>query len=282
MLGFISWNNLSALTGHLNSVTNFLKQASEFRLDVQEQGQPPVQQRHEGLLNSFLGGYDNVLSIVWLPSLSFALDNSQVEARVESARHAAENAQQAAARFSELEVKTAEVLKTLQEQAANTGTAKYAETFKELADKFQSSSGDWLTVLLGSVALLVGFGVWLLWPTSADVTPTEQPTSLLITHIAGRVAILSALVYFLGWAARNYRASKHNEIVNRHREVALRTLDLFREAARDDNTKDAVLLRTTEAIFQHQGSGYQGTDAEPAPVTSTIVEVLRRGAGDKG
>ena len=275
----LPWKLLSDLNDHLNGVLLFLNEASAFRLDEEVSGQPP-KQRREAMIERFTRAFDSLVPVLWPPSLHSVFEGSQLQAQVASAKFVADQALQAAEKLKRLEEETAGVLKTLKEQAAKTGTDKYAETFKALADQFRDVAKVWLVALLVSVGAVVAFGVWLL--KSASEASPSIPVPSLVTHIAGRVAILSAVVYLLGWTARNYRASRHNEVVNRHREIALRTLDVFRDAARDEATKDAVLLRTTEAIFQHQGSGYQSSDAEPAPASNTIVEILRRGTGDKG
>jgi hypothetical protein len=70
--------------------------------------------------------------------------------------------------------------------------------------------------------------------------------------------------------------------VNQHRAAALETLGLFRDAATDLDTKNAVLLRTTEAIFQHRSTGHETTESESSPGATTILEVLRNVGKEKG
>jgi DNA phosphorothioation-dependent restriction protein DptG len=86
--------------------------------------------------------------------------------------------------------------------------------------------------------------------------------------------VLSVVFFGMGWAAKNYRAHKHNETVNRHRQNALRTFETFAAATEDKTTKDAVLLQTTKAIFEPQTSGYLTGEAEKVP-SGAVVEVLK-------
>ena len=88
--------------------------------------------------------------------------------------------------------------------------------------------------------------------------------------------ILSILLFAIGVAARDYRANRHNQVVNRHRATAIETFELFTKGTADEQTKNAILVKATEAVFQPVGTGYQSKDAEPAP-NSTIVEILRAG-----
>jgi hypothetical protein len=102
----------------------------------------------------------------------------------------------------------------------------------------------------------------------------------LIGYLGARLIILTSLFYITGLCGRNYRANKHNDVVNEHRSLALRTFQLFVDGTSDVDTKNAILLKSAEAIFQPVGTGYQSKDTEPAP-NATIVEILR-GSGKKG
>jgi hypothetical protein len=75
------------------------------------------------------------------------------------------------------------------------------------------------------------------------------------------------------WSAKNFTASVHNFVVNRHRRNALASFQTFVEGASKPEIKDAVLIQATHAIFMPQDSGYAKGEI-PNP-TSQIVEVFR-------
>jgi hypothetical protein len=77
---------------------------------------------------------------------------------------------------------------------------------------------------------------------------------------------------------RNYRASRHNQIVNAHREGALTTFAAFRESA-EGAAGDAVLLQATEAVFSSQPTGYTEGDGSPTHVNELLRLVREK---DKG
>ena len=70
-----------------------------------------------------------------------------------------------------------------------------------------------------------------------------------------KLVLFSFVYYVLVWLVRMYRAAAHNEVVNRHRFRAMRSFEKFVAATKDEQTKQAVLLRATESIFVHQSSG---------------------------
>ncbi len=96
----------------------------------------------------------------------------------------------------------------------------------------------------------------------------------IVRNISSRVIVLSLLLYGSIWSFRNYSSLKHNAIINKHRSNALSTFELFVSSTKDEQTKSAVLLEATRAIFAPQSSGYNKGESENQP-TSTIVELLR-------
>ena len=95
--------------------------------------------------------------------------------------------------------------------------------------------------------------------------------------------IVISLIYFAAiWASRNYRAHRHLNVVNSHRQNALMTFQTFVKAAGDEDkeTKNAVLLEATRCIFSPTSTGYLGGDQETP--SSSIVEVLTKTVGSVG
>jgi hypothetical protein len=69
------------------------------------------------------------------------------------------------------------------------------------------------------------------------------------------VIVFSLLLSGMLWVGRIYRAARHNYVVNKHRQNALRTFETFVKSA-DPQIKSAVLLQTTGCIFTAQNTGY--------------------------
>ena len=88
---------------------------------------------------------------------------------------------------------------------------------------------------------------------------------------------LLTLIYFvLNRFGKNYTAHKHLEIVNRHRQNALDTFDTFVESAGENReTRDAVLLAATNAIFDANQSGYLSAKTKGTDNANPIQQVVR-------
>lgn len=88
---------------------------------------------------------------------------------------------------------------------------------------------------------------------------------------------LLTLIYFvLNRFSKNYTAQKHLEVVNRHRQNALDTFDAFVAAAgSNQETKDAVLLAATSAIFDANHSSYLPTKTKGSDSANPIQQVVR-------
>jgi hypothetical protein len=252
--------------------TATLKRVAEWKLDDPATSTENLQPRqyHSQTVERFESFFNDFVPRVWPLASLGALAKLQTSFD-ESGRGSLDAAM---AKYDQLTADAQLVLSNLREEAGKKVVTTYAQNFEGLGTRFREASERWLIAIFAGCGVLVGFGFWLVLQTPQASTPAE-----LVGQLAGRLAILTALVYAVGLASRNYRASKHNELVNGHREVALRSLETIRDAAGDVDTKNAILLRTTEAIFQHQGTGYGSGDVEPAPLTNTIVEILRRGSG---
>ena len=75
---------------------------------------------------------------------------------------------------------------------------------------------------------------------------------------------------------KNYTAEKHLETINRHRQNALATFEAFAEAAGENReTRDAVLLASTDAIFDANQSGYLSVKTSRADNGNPIQQVVR-------
>ena len=80
--------------------------------------------------------------------------------------------------------------------------------------------------------------------------------SLARTSLPKRL-LLSPIYVWLNRSIKNYTAQKHLEVINTHRQKALDTFDTICYGAAGENreTRDAVLLAATDAIFRREPDG---------------------------
>jgi hypothetical protein len=218
-----------------------------------------------------------------------AADSSKSEAElrrkeIETAATQAQTKIETAATQAQAEAATVASYRTIAEQivegmrasSGDTGVKRHAENFKQAGAAHEAAALKWLLGAVGSIVLTLILA-WVIlgyFPLGDDA---EFSKALTVQRLIGRVAPIIFATYILFWCARNYRSHKHLQVVNEHREHALRTFETFVNATKDEATKNAVLLEATRCIFAPASSGYLSGEDDPGP--SRIVEVMRMASG---
>ncbi len=96
-----------------------------------------------------------------------------------------------------------------------------------------------------------------------------------IQYVVSKLILLSTLSFGIFWSARNYKSSKHNETLNKHRANALMTFRAFVEGSGDQQIKEAILLQAAQAAFVNRQTGYDGQEKESQTI-NPVVEILRK------
>jgi|SRR5579862_232852 len=175
----------------------------------------------------------------------------------------------------------AEITSTLEKvrrAAQEVGVAQHAIHFRDEAKASADSASTWLviTAILAGLTLLFGLGsLAFIIIKTPDYTPS-QSVQLAIAKLIIFSVLLSATV----WSGRTYRATRHNYVVNKHRQNALSTFETFAKAAVDEATKSAVLVQATTCIFSAQQTGYIAQE-EPEGGFPHILEIVRKAAEGK-
>lgn len=157
--------------------------------------------------------------------------------------------------------------------AEKAGITEYAMTFAEEANGQRNAGWWWLgaTIVLGAVT----FG-WIGWARqnwAPGAAAEDWPVHA--QNFGAKVVIASLLIWLVAVCLANYRACRHNFIVNKHRQNALMTFEKLAEGSADDlDAKRLVLTHATQAIFALQPTGY--SEPAPTPPTQTLVEVLSK------
>lgn len=161
--------------------------------------------------------------------------------------------------------------------AIKVGLEQHSEVFGEEADKHENLSSRWFKSIIGILAIIAIGSIIFIWcfpKSSAD-------SAYIIQYSVNKVIILTTLFYILSICTKNYKAHKHNHILNKHRKNALDTFEIFSKAAGSDlQTKNAVLLEVTRTIFSHQQTGYLSVDGENDS-QNKIIEIFRGTSKDQ-
>lgn len=169
------------------------------------------------------------------------------------------------------EQESEDILKKMKENMATTGIADYANIFQKESNTHKINSRIWL----GSIVLLVGIVIAIaLGLLIGDIVPKDEKTTTLLQFTFAKLIIFSSLFFLLTLAFKSYKASKHNEILNKHRQNAITTFEKFVKSANDDRTKNAVLLQTVDAIFSQQNTGYNDNDSDAVSPQTKILEII--------
>ena len=133
----------------------------------------------------------------------------------------------------------------------------------------------WLTwvksVAALGTALALTNTVYVLWYINRSETSVDTGEAVQIA--VAKLVLFSFVYYALVWVIGMYRAAAHNEIVNEHRFRGMQSFEKFVAATSDEQTKQAVLLRATESIFDHQSSGMSPHGQDPG--ASRWLEIVR-------
>jgi hypothetical protein len=121
-----------------------------------------------------------------------------------------------------------------------------------------------MIALVGGVILLFFF-----------VEVDDKKTFQIVQYSVTKILIISSGFYGLSICMKNYRAHKHNEVLNRHRHNALTTFETFTKSTDDPQTKNAVLLEATRSIFSNQNTGYNNVDVSDSEITNKIIEYVK-------
>ena len=160
----------------------------------------------------------------------------------------------------------------LEDTLAEGSVSKYEKIFEGQANKHQQASFWWL---LSTVGLIIVFGGVFYWLFNALKLGGTEWVGVL-QNIFTKGFLLSLIYLVLNRSIKNYTAEKHLEVVNRHRQNALRTFQAFHSAAGENQeTQDAVLLAATNAIFDANQSGYLSTKMRGTESVSPIPQVIK-------
>ena len=160
----------------------------------------------------------------------------------------------------------------LQNQLAEKPISQYKAIFQEQAKEHQTNARFWLGMAgVATVAFAVAF---LLLSIFVKIEGTELAGTLQNLFTKG--FLLSPIYVWLNRSIKNHTAQKHLEVINTHRQNALETFDTFVAAAEGNReTRDAVLLAATEAIFDANQTGYLSTKTTGPDSRSPVQQVIR-------
>jgi hypothetical protein len=276
-----SYNALTQLSAQARSALQLFKEIQGF--DPSKHNNPV--QVKDGLITRARDIYDSYYQVVTPITAYLIRMGTDFEALERKAKEHFDNTVAESSREQDKQKNITSdmqaILESVKKAAAEVGVSQHAIHFREEALKHSKESLSWL---IAAIILAVVAGMYSLWSFRQSLALAPAAAVAWwphVTYLVSRLLVLSVIFFGMGWSARNYRAHKHNEVVNTHRQNALRTFETFAKAAADKDTKDAVLLEATKCIFEGQSSGYLSAETEQVP-SSTVIEVLRKVTASRG
>lgn len=159
------------------------------------------------------------------------------------------------------------IITKARDASAAAGAAVFTKDFEGQASKLEEQAKHWL-VATAAFALGTLFAAVIFYNT---IVPQMEKMEVF-QLIAAKVAILGVLLTAAIWCGRVYKALMHQSAIYRFKALGLQTFQAFTAGAADPQTKDAVLLETTRAIFSNHQTGYI---EEIGSGDTQIVEVLK-------
>ena len=175
-------------------------------------------------------------------------------------------------KLAEKEDEVDQLILKMQNQMTEKPISQYKAIFADQAKKHRDGAWFWLKMAGGATAVFfVAFAglTILLGSEGSGLTGTLQ-------NLFTKGFLLSPIYVWLNRSIKNYTAQKHLEVINTHRQNALETFDTFVAAAEGKReTRDAVLLSATDAIFDANQTGYLSTKGSSADSKSPVQQIIR-------
>lgn len=163
----------------------------------------------------------------------------------------------------------------LRSTLAEQGVSQQAKYFKDEAEQHKATAvvwgnRTWRWALAVTVVAIASFFTHRI--------PWIAPTNVVeaIQFVASKVLLIGALTFMMIRSARNYRASRHNEVTNRHKQNALLTFNALVEAGATPETRNTVLNHAAASIYAQPDSGYTNASADRGTSNTTLVEMVPR------
>lgn len=107
---------------------------------------------------------------------------------------------------------------------------------------------------------------------SKSVATKPYTVFFLTSYYITKAILLSVILFAFSWLLKNYRAERHNYVVNKHKAMSL--LSIIGVVSREDLKefdKSGVFLQALEVVFSHQNTGFSKDDAVAPNIINTLL-----------
>ena len=277
--------NVQTLESLLQGVEQYVEQIEKFSI-----GEGQARNERDSIATGLIQSQEKLMNHVapWIGFLMYR--QGDISGKLEEVRRASTEVQatlnekvkemegEQAAHRERMEQDAALVEKLKEEvrqTAQELGVGTFTEDFANQAEESAKTSKAWLwtTFVLATSAAGVIFATGM-----AAFSAGELKWEVMAAAAGGT----GLLVYITSWCGRMYKATKHQELTNRHRALSLKTVQAFAGAAQSNEAKEAILLGAAKCIFDGRSTGLTTEKAEIPTTTTQIIETTRRAVQGSG
>jgi hypothetical protein len=202
------------------------------------------------------------------PSVHPATDIAGRAAEIEVARAASTGA------AAEIEALLTQVRGAAGDAVAQSLSGYYARSAKGYSDRAR----QFLIAMIAAILALAGLAIYAFLIAPPPVHAGDQTTEVFIRSLLIRLLFLGIAGTAVAFTTRNYRVSKHLQVVNEAKQNALNTYGVF---ARSAPTADAATIITAElvrAVFGLPDTGFlsSGGDTTVIEAQPALTSLLHR------
>ena len=210
---------------------------------------------------------DSKIKIIQLENKDIILDfDNKIDSKLEEIEKIKE-------KISKYELDARKGLESIKDIANKVGVSKYSSVFEKQAETHKTNSWFWFLGIIGLLLIIIGFAVCLLKDCFFKL-PDGASWGIIVQFTTAKLIVFSILCVALSWTIKSYKANKHNEVLNKHRQNALDIFEAFVNGTSDEQTKNAVLLQAVQSIFAQQNTGYNDNETETGNAQTKILEFV--------
>ncbi|MEE2920507.1 MAG: hypothetical protein VYC38_01990, partial [Pseudomonadota bacterium] len=238
----------------------------------------PADQR-TAIIQNITNQYDAAFNQLhqWISyGVTQTVDFNSLDAQARAAARAIEDrANEMEEAFQAQSEQLTELEQQYRQALAEQGVTKQAEYFHAAAEHHKVEGDKWAKYTWRwSVA--VAFVAFLSFFTHRIPFIAPQNIPEAIQFIASKVLLIGAFSFMMIRAASNYRAHRHNEVVNRHKQNSLLTFNALAEAGSTQEARNIILNHASASISAQPESGYVRGGADGGSQQTNKIDLMPR------
>lgn len=229
----LSFNQINIIISTCTNLKNLIIKVNAFNLN-----QNTPADVCKGIIQEVKNSYDTIMEPLTVP-LAFTATQATDYARIErEAKGYHSTMKEEAEDFKNLlesyKIDAEKALQAVKDQAAEAGVATNAQIFLTDSSNHARTAKNWLTATIWVSGITLAVAV-----VFVIISFKYQPatTAAAIQYVVSKLILLSTLSFGIYLCAKNFKSSKHNETLNKHRANALMTFRAFIEGSSDQPNK---------------------------------------------